>query len=292
MLAPMQPTEVMKRLEQLGTEQTVKTLRRHGIGGPVFGVSYAELYKLQKQIKVDQPLALTLFDTGNHDARILATLIADPTVMTAKDLEAWQGAADNYGLNAAVAGVAARSPAARTLADRWRKAKAEYRSAAGWSVVSALAARDDADEEWLRSCMAEIRAGLDGAPNWTRYSMNNALIAIGGYHPALRADALAVAKSIGKVEVDHGNTECKTPDASQYIAKMAGRQAKKAAKKKATKPAATPKPAKKAANGAPAKAAAKKTAKATKKTASNGASAKNAPAKKAAKKTARAAQAR
>jgi hypothetical protein len=56
--------------------------------------------------------------------------------------------------------------------------------------------------------------------------MNNALIAIGSHEP-LRADALEAARAIGKVEVDHGQTGCKTPDAAAYIGRIAARKAKK-----------------------------------------------------------------
>ena len=41
---------------------------------------------------------------------------------------------------------------------------------------------------------------------------------------ALEARALAVAKAIGKVYVDHGQTNCKTPDAANYIHKGRERQ--------------------------------------------------------------------
>jgi len=37
--------------------------------------------------------------------------------------------------NGAVATIAALSPIARRTAERWRKVKAEYRSAAGWHIV-------------------------------------------------------------------------------------------------------------------------------------------------------------
>ena len=47
--------------------------------------------------------------------------------------------------------------------------------------------------------------------------MNLAVIAIGCRSPGLRKAALAAAKRIGKVEVDHGDTACKTPDAAEYI---------------------------------------------------------------------------
>ena len=40
--------------------------------------------------------------------------------------------------------------------------------------------------------------------------------------------SLAAARRIGKVEVDHGDTGCKTPDAVDYIRKMAERRAAKA----------------------------------------------------------------
>jgi 3-methyladenine DNA glycosylase AlkD len=64
-------------LEALGTEQARKTYKRHGIEGDVFGVSYANLEILRKKIKVDHDLAQKLWASGNHDARILATMFAD-----------------------------------------------------------------------------------------------------------------------------------------------------------------------------------------------------------------------
>lgn len=259
MLGAMKVTEAMSRLERLGSEQTLKTLRRHGVTGPAFGVKYSDFYALQKEIKADQPLARGLWDSGNYDARILATLVADPEAMTDAELETWQAAVDDYPLNSALASVAARSPSAKKLAERWRRAKAEYRSAAGWHIVGGLSAPDTiADDEWLRPCLAEIRKGIHAAPNRTRSAMNSALISIGGYRPALRDEALAVAKAIGKVEVDHGDTSCKTPDAVEYIEKMAVRHSKKAAKKTAAKKAPAAKKTAAAKKAPAAKKAAKK----------------------------------
>ena len=232
----MKLAEAMRRLKTLGTEQTRKTYRRHGASDPLFGVRYADLYVLHKESGVDHALALALFETGNHDARILATLIADPEAFTTKQLDAWQKAAGDYVVNGAITTVAAKSSLAPRIAMRWRKVKAEYRSAAGWGIVASLSAPGTgADDEWLRPLLEEIRAGIATAPNRTRNAMNNALISIGGYREALRAEALAVAKAIGKVEVDHGDTGCKTPDAVPYIKKMAAHQSRKAVKKKAAK---------------------------------------------------------
>jgi hypothetical protein len=51
--------------------------------------------------------------------------------------------------------------------------------------------------------------------------MNGALISIGIYKPALRKKAIEAARRMGKVDVDHGETNCKTPDAVSYIEKAA-----------------------------------------------------------------------
>ena len=85
--------EVLAELESLGTEQNRKIYARHGATGAMYGVSYANLYKLQKRIKTDHALADQLWATGNHDARILATLVADPAAFTAKQLDDLQARA-------------------------------------------------------------------------------------------------------------------------------------------------------------------------------------------------------
>ena len=60
--------------------------------------------------------------------------------------------------------------------------------------------------------------------------MNGALIAIGVRNPKLEALTVAAAKRIGTVEVDHGDTDCKTPDAVACIAKTKAHRVKKAAR--------------------------------------------------------------
>ena len=67
--------ELLQDLKSLGSEQTRKTCKRHGIQGEIYGVSYAELGKLKKKIKLDHELAIQLWKSGNHDARVIAILL-------------------------------------------------------------------------------------------------------------------------------------------------------------------------------------------------------------------------
>lgn len=91
--------QVMQQLEKSGTETYKKIWPRHGIQPPLFGVKYADLYKLQKKIGCDHELAQGLWRTGNHDARILATLIVDADALTSRELDSWLGSAGNHVLN-------------------------------------------------------------------------------------------------------------------------------------------------------------------------------------------------
>ena len=72
---------VMADLEAAGTAQNRKVYARHGAAEPMFGVSYAELGRIAKRIKTDHALARQLWDSGNHDARVLALRVADPAAL-------------------------------------------------------------------------------------------------------------------------------------------------------------------------------------------------------------------
>ena len=51
---------VLNELQALGSEQTRKIMRRHGVAGTLYGVSYANFNVLKKRIKIDQMLACGL----------------------------------------------------------------------------------------------------------------------------------------------------------------------------------------------------------------------------------------
>ena len=222
--------EMMRELEALGSEQTAKTYRRHGVGdNDVFGVSYAAFGTLKKRLKTNQALARDLWHTGNHDARVLALMIADPVMTTDDDLEAWVSSAGCYALTWPVAQVAAQRPDAAERAARWIGADDEWIERAGWQVVGELALRGAVSlpDRYFEEHLATIEQRIHGAKNRVRDAMNDVVIAIGGRNESLRRQAVAAAQRIGKVHVDHGDTWCKTPDAGPYIEKIWARRALK-----------------------------------------------------------------
>ena len=212
--------EAMKTLEKAGSAQTKKTYLRHGAEEPLFGVSFATLKTLVKRIGVDQELARALWATGNYDARNLALKIADPHAITSAELDRW--ARDTRARMCAgyVAMLAGEGSQAAAKAKQWLGSSDKALRQAGWNLLSQMAMVDETPPDaWFLGRLAEIEKSIQKAPNEERYAMNQAVISIGCRNAALRKAAAAAAKRIGKVEVDYGDTACKTPDAAETLAK-------------------------------------------------------------------------
>ncbi len=214
------------RLEAAGTEQNRRIYRRHGARDPLFGVSFAVIDKVAREAKRDQALADGLWATGNYDARILACKVSDPAVATEADLDRRLAEIDVYVLVDVFTGsLASRVMGVRERADRWTASGRDWTAQAGWDLYGQLALHDTTlDDGFFRDLLARIEAGIGGAGNRTRHSMNACLIAIGGRNEALRTAAEAAAGRIGTVVVDHGETGCRTPAAAPYIANIWARR--------------------------------------------------------------------
>jgi 3-methyladenine DNA glycosylase AlkD len=224
----MNVQEALDTLKSLGTEQNRKIYRRHGAGEDVYGVSFAHLKDLKKKVKTDHELAVGLWNSGNHDARMFAGMIADPQRLDPGTLDAWAQGLRSYPETDTLGGLAARAPHARETMARWIASDEEWTASAGWRILANVAMNEDGlPDEYFERFLATIERDIHGSPNRVRHEMNNALIAIGVRAPGLQEKAEAAAKRIGKVEVDHGETDCKTPEAIGYIRKVVERRAKK-----------------------------------------------------------------
>jgi 3-methyladenine DNA glycosylase AlkD len=222
----MNAQEILATLKKLGKPQTAAIYKRHGSGDNVFGVLTSEIAKLQKKIKVDHALAMELWKTRNAEARVLALQVADPAKLTRTDAEGLVKDGPVHFVGCYLSGLLARSPIAEKTMRAWMSSPDEFPREMGYGILSFRLKDDpssvsDADAETV---LATIEKEIHRSPNWARYAMNGALISIGVFKPALRKKAIEAAKRIGKVEVDHGETSCKTPDAVGYIEKASKRK--------------------------------------------------------------------
>lgn len=220
----MTADEIVKQLQQMGSESYKKTLMSHGIAEPFYGVKIEDMKRIQKKVKRDYQLALDLYDTGIHDAMYLAGLIADDAKMTKKDLRHWLKTARNKLLSEyTVPWVAAGSPHGWELALEWIDSKDEKTASAGWATLGSLVGikpDDELDLAQLKRLLQRVEKAIQKQPNRVRYTMNGFVIAVGCFVRALSDEASAVGKRIGAVEVDMGRTACKVPYAPDYIEKV------------------------------------------------------------------------
>ena len=127
--------ETLARLEELGTPQNRKVYPRHGVKGPLFGVSYANLRKLAKRLAPDHRLAVELWSSGNHDARVLAAMVDDPSRISEQTLRDRLADVDNYVLADALASLVGRTDSEmswREIGPPTPKMSGRERSAGRW----------------------------------------------------------------------------------------------------------------------------------------------------------------
>lgn len=99
----MTVTEVLKKLEPLGSPENVAGMERFGIvTTKAFGITAPVLKQfareIKKQAKDRHALALALWDTGIYDARVVAYLIDDPKKVTKEQMESWVRDFDNWAI--------------------------------------------------------------------------------------------------------------------------------------------------------------------------------------------------
>lgn len=189
--------DILAHFKSLGNE----TRRKHNIkaGAPdnQFGVKLGDIRNLAKTIKTDHALALKLWDTGNVEAQLLATLIMIPSSLSAADLDTltrsttYAQVAD--WLNAYVV---AQHPDKESLRLKWMKSKDPWSARAGWALTSSRIAKDAAELD-LPALLERIEAELPKSKPEIQWTMNMALGNIGIHHAQHRPRVLAIGEKIG-----------------------------------------------------------------------------------------------
>jgi 3-methyladenine DNA glycosylase AlkD len=217
--------EILAEMKPLGRESYKKVMLSHGVKEPIWGVSIADMKKIQKRagIKSDYRLALDLFDSGVYDAMYFAGLLADDARMTRKDLQRWVSRSSGMLCDYTVPWVAAGSPHGHDIALEWIESDKPGIACAGWGTLSSLASitpDSELDLAELKALLQRVQKTIQAQPDRVRYAMNNFVIALGCYCKPLTAAAEAAARAYGKVHVDMGDTACRVPDAIEYIDKV------------------------------------------------------------------------
>lgn len=199
----MNAPEIIRHLKAHADPRNVAGMARYGINTRnTVGVSIPFLRQLARAHRRQHELALALWKTDVHEARILATLVDDPKHVTAAQMEAWAKELDSWDIcDQACNNLFTHTPHARAKALAWSRRRAEFVRRAGYVLMATLAVHDKAARDAdFDPFFAAIRRGATDDRNFVRKAVNWALRQIGKRNPALRRKAIAVALDLEQLE--------------------------------------------------------------------------------------------
>jgi 3-methyladenine DNA glycosylase AlkD len=165
------------------------------------GVSAPLMRKLAKEIGTDHKLALALWQTRIHEARVLVSLIDDPSQVTKSQMDAWVRQFDNWGVcDACCCVLFDKTPFAWDKAIEWAGRKEEFVRRAGFVLMAALAVHNKkAPDKNFLPFFEIIKRHAGDNRNFVKKAVNWALRQIGKRNIPLNKKAVAVAKEIRKI---------------------------------------------------------------------------------------------
>jgi len=199
----MEAEEILQLLRKKASPGNVRGMARFGMSAQGrLGVSVPEMRRIARLAGKDHRLALALWKTGIAEARIVASMVAEPGKVTARQMETWVVGIDSWDICDQVCGnLWDKTPFAWSKARSWTRRDEEFVRRAGFALIACLAWHDKqaADARFV-AVLSLIRRGAVDERNFVKKAVSWALRNIGKRNPALRRQALHLAKSLCRSE--------------------------------------------------------------------------------------------
>jgi len=199
----MKCEEVIEKLKSLYSPENVKGMARYGINPTNnLGISIYKLRPFAKEIGTNHKLALQLWDSGIHDARLLAVFIEDSARVTEEQMDSWAADFDSWDVcDQACTSLFDRSPFAWKKIFEWAESDQEFVKRAAFSIIAGLAVHDKkvSDEQFLEFTSLIKRNAIDER-NYVKKAVNWALRNIGKRNINLNEKAIQTAREIQKID--------------------------------------------------------------------------------------------
>jgi 3-methyladenine DNA glycosylase AlkD len=206
----MDKDQLLKWLNDQGSRRVVNGMSRYGIETKVhvLGVPMGTMFALGKRLhrELDGPtrhgLALELWANKGYEARIMASLIDDPKLITRTQMNTWVGDFDNWAICDTVCfKLFDQSQFAFERAMQWVKSPKEFIKRTGFVMMACLAAHDKtASDTKFIAMLPIIERGASDERNFVKKGVSWALRMIGRRNTALRKAALPVARRLAQSE--------------------------------------------------------------------------------------------
>lgn len=189
----------LEELRALGERRNVQGMARFGIHAKIaYGVAKPKMDALARRIGKDHQLALDLWDSGVHDARILAGMIDLPREVSSAQMEGWVRDFDNWDVcDGTCCHLFVFAASAWNKATAWSRRDPEFIKRAGFALMAYLAYRDkQATDAQFRRLLPLIEREAYDNRNFVRKAVNWALRNIGKRNLRLNREATRAAARI------------------------------------------------------------------------------------------------
>ncbi|HNZ43081.1 MAG TPA: DNA alkylation repair protein [Bacteroidales bacterium] len=191
--------DILHFLQEHSNPSNVKGMARFGIAtGQAFGVPLPALRQKAKSYKKNRALALDLWQSGYHEARIMATMIDDCKQVTEAQMEQWAHDFDSWDVcDQCCSNLFDKTAFAINKSTEWTTRHEEFVKRAGFTMIACLAvhAKKMDDRQFIEFLPLIVRESTDDR-NFVRKAVNWALRQIGKRNTALYPEALAVAQKL------------------------------------------------------------------------------------------------
>src|SRR5690349_13074547 len=194
----MQLNDVLDHLLSIASPENAAGMARFGINPyRTLGVSIYDLREIAKGIGTDRALALQLWGSGIHEARILASYIADPHQISEAQIEQWVADFDSWDVCDQVVALFSDTPFAYPKVAEWAQRPEMFVKRAAFALIAELAAHDKhATDVQLAQFFPLIARAADDDRNFVKKAVNWALRNLGKRNRALNEQAIATARQI------------------------------------------------------------------------------------------------
>lgn len=195
--------QILSRLRSLRDEKNIAGMARFGIAtDKAFGIKHPILKEIAKEHRKDHELALELWASGYHEARLLATIIDDPKQVTEKQAEAWVKDINSWDVCDGFTGsLIDKTPFAYEKAMEWANREPEFVRRAGFALMAWLPVHDKkAADSKFDPFFPLIEKHSTDERNFVKKAVNWALRQLGKRSMGLNRKAIAAARRIAKLD--------------------------------------------------------------------------------------------
>ena len=200
--------QVLDHLRSLENPTNRQGMKRFGINTEhALGISMKTLRGVARSYRKDHELALSLWESGLHEARLLAVLIDDPRQLGEEQLEEWVADIQSWDLcDQACSNLFDKWPGAYHKAREWSQRDEEFVKRAGFVLMAVLSVHDKkAGDDQFIEFFDDIEREADDPRNFVKKAVNWALRAMGKRNATLNEQALQVAR---KLACSENKTAC------------------------------------------------------------------------------------